>query len=363
MLPEPPYQHGTPGLGQTGIILINLGTPDAPDAAALRPYLKQFLSDPRVVEIPRWIWWFILNIIILNTRPKASAEKYAKIWMPEGSPLRVHTERQTRLLRELLQTQPDPVPMVDFAMGYGSPSVNSVIEQMRAKGCEHFLIVPLFPQYAGSSTGSVFSAVFSILSDMRNIPAIRTIRHYHDHPGYISALAQNIRDYWQSHGKPDKLVISFHGVPRDTLDKGDPYHCECLKTGRLLAETLELDTSEYQVCFQSRFGKAEWLKPYTAAVLEDLGKQKIRRIDVTCPGFVADCLETLEEIGMEGRDIFLQAGGQEYHAIPCLNEHPAWIKALGDIVTTHLQGWTEPLTTPQEASLSRQRATTLGASN
>lgn len=361
MLPEPPYQHGTPG--RTGVILINLGTPDAPDAAALRPYLKQFLSDPRVVEIPRWIWWFILNVVILNTRPKASAEKYAKIWMPEGSPLRVHTERQTRLLREWLQTRTDPAPVVDFAMGYGSPSVNSVIGQMRMQGCERFLIVPLFPQYAGSSTGSVFSATFSIFSGMRNIPAVRTIRHYHDHPGYISALAQNVRDYWQIHGKPDKLVISFHGVPRSTLDKGDPYHCECLKTGRLLAEALELDSSKYQVCFQSRFGKAEWLKPYTAAVLEESGKQKIRRIDVVCPGFVADCLETLEEIGMEGRDIFLQAGGQEYHAIPCLNEHPDWIKALGDIITTHLQGWTEPLTTPQEADLSKQRATALGAAN
>lgn len=356
---EPPYQHGTPG--RTGVILINLGTPDAPTAAALRPYLKQFLSDPRVVEVPRLIWWFILNVIILNTRPKDSAEKYAKVWMPEGSPLRVHTERQTRLIRELLHTQFGPALMVDFAMGYGSPSVSSVVEQMRTQGCERFLIVPLFPQYAGSSTGSVFSAVFSLLSGMRNIPSLRTIRHYHDHPGYIAALAQNIRDYWQAHGIPDKLVISFHGVPRDTLDKGDPYHCECLKTGRLLAEALALDASQYQVCFQSRFGKAEWLKPYTAGVLEELGRQKTRRIDVVCPGFVADCLETLEEIGMEGRDIFLQAGGQEYHAIPCLNEHPDWIRALGDIITTHLQGWTDPLPTPEETSLSKQRAVALGA--
>ncbi|MEP6877928.1 MAG: ferrochelatase, partial [Nitrosospira sp.] len=318
MSPEPAYRHGNPT--QTGILLVNLGTPDAPTAQALRPYLKQFLSNPRVVEIPQWAWWPILNGVILNTRPKKSAEKYAQIWMPEGSPLKVHTARQTLLLRDILEKRTKPVPMVEYAMSIGNPSIAGVLGQMKQHGCERILVLPLYPQYAASSTASAFDEVFAQLKTMRNTPAIRTVKHYHDHPGYIAALAQNVRDYWMKSGKPDKLVMSFHGVPRFTLDKGDPYHCECQKTGRLLAEMLELDAAEYQICFQSRFGRAEWLRPYTALTLEQLGKQNTRRVDVVCPGFVSDCLETLEEIAMEGKAIFIQAGGHEFHYIPCLNE-------------------------------------------
>ncbi|MEP7074006.1 MAG: ferrochelatase, partial [Nitrosospira sp.] len=337
MSPEPAYRHGNPT--QTGILLVNLGTPDAPTAQALRPYLKQFLSNPRVVEIPQWAWWPILNGVILNTRPKKSAEKYAQIWMPEGSPLKVHTARQTLLLRDILEKRTKPVPMVEYAMSIGNPSIAGVLGQMKQHGCERILVLPLYPQYAASSTASAFDEVFAQLKTMRNTPAIRTVKHYHDHPGYIAALAQNVRDYWMKSGKPDKLVMSFHGVPRFTLDKGDPYHCECQKTGRLLAEMLELDAAEYQICFQSRFGRAEWLRPYTALTLEQLGKQNTRRVDVVCPGFVSDCLETLEEIAMEGKAIFIQAGGHEFHYIPCLNERDDWINALADIALTNLHGW------------------------
>ncbi|MDQ3186649.1 MAG: ferrochelatase [Pseudomonadota bacterium] len=359
MSPEPAYQHGT--AHQTGVLLINLGTPDAPTAQALRPYLKQFLSNPRVVEISKWAWWLILNGVILNTRPKKSAEKYAQIWMPEGSPLQVHTARQTQLLRNILAQRTQPVPMVEYAMSIGNPSIAEVMERMKQHGCERILVLPLYPQYAASSTASAFDEVFTQLKKMRNTPAIRTVKHYHDHSGYITALAQNVRDYWAKSGKPDKLVISFHGVPRFTLDKGDPYHCECQKTGRLLAETLELDAGEYQICFQSRFGRAEWLGPYTSATLEQLGKQNIRRVDVVCPGFVSDCLETLEEIAMEGKAVFIQAGGHEFHYIPCLNERGDWIEALADIALANLQGWLSFKPSEEQMTQSRQRALAMGA--
>lgn len=357
--PEPAYQHGTPS--QTGILLINLGTPDAPTAQALRPYLKQFLSNPRVVEISKWAWWPILNGIILNTRPKKSAEKYAQIWMPEGSPLKVHTARQTRLLQDTLAQHIQSPLMVEYAMSIGSPAIAEVLERMKQHGCERILVLPLYPQYAASSTASAFDEVFAQLKKMRNTPAIRTVKHYPDHPGYIAALAQNVRDYWTETGKPDKLVISFHGVPRFTLDKGDPYHCECQKTGRLLAEALELDAGKYQICFQSRFGRAEWLSPYTAVTLEQLGKQNTRRVDVVCPGFVSDCLETLEEIAMEGKAIFIQAGGHEFHYIPCLNERDDWIQALADIALANLQGWLDAESSEKQTSQSRQRALEMGA--
>lgn len=356
---EPAYEHGIPT--QTGILLVNLGTPDAPTAQALRPYLKQFLSNQRVVEIPQWAWWPILNGIILNTRPRKSAEKYAQIWMPEGSPLKVHTVRQTRLLRDALEKRTKPAPMVEYAMSIGSPSIAEVLQQMTQHGCERILVLPLYPQYAASSTASAFDEVFAQLRKMRDTPAIRTVKHYHDHPGYIAALAQNVCDYWTRTGKPDKLIISFHGVPRFTLDKGDPYHCECQKTGRLLAEMLELSAGEYQICFQSRFGRTEWLSPYTAVILEQLGKQNTGRVDVVCPGFVSDCLETLEEIAMEGKAIFIQAGGHQFHYIPCLNERDDWINALADIALTNLQGWLD-LKHPEELmAQSRQRALQMGA--
>lgn len=358
---ESDYQHGSPG--NTGILLINLGTPDAPTPAALRPYLKEFLSNRRVIEVPRLIWWPILHGFILPFRPKQSAEKYALIWTSEGSPLKVHTERQTALLAEMLHKTVSNKLVVEYAMNIGNPSVASVMNKMKSAGCDRILIVPLFPQYAASSTAAAMDAVFAALNQMRNMPAIRTVKQYHDHPGYITALAQNIRDYWEQHGQPDKLIISFHGVPRRNLDKGDPYFCFCQKTGRLLAEALNLELSQYQVCFQSRFGRAQWLQPYTAETLENLGKSQTRRVDIVCPGFVSDCLETLEEIAIEGKKIFIEAGGKEYHYIPCLNERTDWIAALAEIVQSNLQGWLESgSASPEELEQSRVRALRLGAS-
>lgn len=351
---EPSYTHGTPA--KTAVLLVNLGTPEAPTAQALRPYLKEFLSDRRVIELPRALWWLILNGIILNTRPKKSAAKYASIWMDEGSPLKVHTERQTTLLQGYLGEQAKGI-VVDYAMRYGKPSIPDVLHKLKAQNCQRILLVPLYPQYAASTVATTFDAVFAELQQMRNAPALRTVRHFHDDAGYIKASAQNIADYWTLHGRPDKLVMSFHGLPRKTLDQGDPYYCECQKTGRLIAEQLGLKPEQYLVTFQSRFGRAEWLKPYTAATLTELGKQKTKRVDVTCPGFVGDCLETLEEIAMEVRDEFLHAGVGEYHYIPCLNERPDWIHALTGIVLDNLGGW---LDQPDAAALEQQRLRALG---
>ncbi len=361
--PEPAYRHDQPQ--RIGVLLINLGTPAAPTARALRPYLREFLSDRRVVEIPRPIWWLILNGIILTVRPKKSAEKYASIWTPEGSPLLVHTLRQTELLREALR-QRTPVPLVvEYAMRYGGPSVAQGMTRLREQGCTRVLALPLYPQYAASSAGSALDAVFRVLLKTRNMPELRTVRHFHDHPGYIAALRQSVQSYWAEHGRPDVLVMSFHGVPRRTLDLGDPYHCECQKTGRLLAEALGLTPAQYRVCFQSRFGRAEWLKPYTAETLKELGRTKTRRVDVICPGFVADCLETLEEIAMEGKAEFLNAGGGEYHYIPALNERPLWIQALADLTLTHLAGWLpegwDASAETAECEQRLQRARALGA--
>jgi protoporphyrin/coproporphyrin ferrochelatase len=335
---EPQYTSDTPE--KTAVLLLNLGTPDAPTPSAVRTYLKEFLSDTRVVEIPTVLWWPLLNGIILNTRPKQSAIKYASIWMDEGSPLRVHTEHQTRLLRDKLQKQFQTMPLVvDYAMRYGNPSIPDVLHKLKAQNCQRILLVPLYPQYAASTTATACDKVFTELQQMRNAPALRSIKHFHDHPDYIKASAANIRDYWLQHGRPDKLVMSFHGLPRYTRDKGDPYYDECMVSGQLIANELGLQPEQYLITFQSRFGRAEWLQPYTAATLQELGKQKLGRVDVACPGFVTDCLETLEEINMEVREEFLHAGGREYHYIPCLNERNDWIDMLTGLVSDNLQGW------------------------
>ncbi|MBI2296712.1 MAG: ferrochelatase [Betaproteobacteria bacterium] len=359
MNPEPPFSHGTDS--RIGVLLINLGTPGAPTPAAVRTYLKEFLSDPRVVEIPRLVWWPILNLFVLATRPTASAQRYAQVWMSEGSPLKVHTDRQTRLLRGYLGERAKQLPLVvDYAMRYGSPSIPDRIGEMKAHHCDRILLVPLYPQYSASTTATALDAAFQCLENMRNQPAVRTVRHFHDHAGYIAALAQSVRDYWMRNHRPDVLLMSFHGVPRATLDKGDPYHCECQKTGRLLAEALSLKPEQCRITFQSRFGRAEWLKPYTAEVLEEMGRQKLGRVDVICPGFVADCLETLEEIAIEGKATFLKAGGREFHHIPCLNERDDWIHALTEIVVDNLLGW-DGRTSNEEQEMSRLRALAMGA--
>ncbi len=362
--PEPKYRHGDQL--KVGILLANLGTPEAPTSAALRPYLKQFLSDTRVVEVPRVIWWFILNCVILWTRPKKSAAKYAQVWMKEGSPLLVHAQKQTQLLRGFLAQKIKSPFAVELGMSYGNPSMQSALKKLKAAHCDRILVFPLYPQYAASSTGSALDAVFRVLLKTRNQPAIRSIRHYHNHPEYISALAQSVQKHWKINGgKPTKLVMSFHGVPKFHLMSGDPYHCQCHKTARLLAEKLELSKDEFTVAFQSRFGKQEWLKPYLASTLEELGKAKIARVDVICPGFSSDCLETLEEIAIEGKEIFTHAGGGAYHYIPALNENDAWIHAMTAIALENLQGWVsgewDNAQAKKDAALTKLRAQALGA--
>ena len=356
---EPPYRHGS--AASIGILIVNLGSPEAPTPAAVRRYLREFLSDPAVVEIPRPLWWLILNLLILPLRPRDSAKRYAQVWTPEGSPLKVHTEQQAKLLQGYLSERLKQPHVVDYAMRYGSPSIRQQLESLKARGCDRILLLPLYPQYASSSTASALDAVWQALLHMRNIPEIRSIRHYHDHPAYIAALAGSVREHWAAHGRPDKLLMSFHGVPRFSLDKGDPYHCECHKTGRLLAEALELEKDQYLVCFQSRFGRAEWLQPYFAPTLEQLGRSGTRRVDVICPGFSSDCLETLEEIALEGKAGFLGAGGQEYHYIPALNEREDWIRALSEITLQHLQGWLGEKVPEAELEMSRRRALEMGA--
>ena len=332
--PEPPFTHGV--APKTGILVTNLGTPDAPTAPAVRRYLKQFLSDPRVVEIPKAIWWLILNGIILNVRPKKSAAKYALIWTAEGSPLKVHTAKQALRLQGFLHAAKIDVP-VELGMRYGNPSIAAGLDKLKAQGCDRILVLPLYPQYAASTTASTFDAVSAWAGRTRNLPGISFVRNFHDDPGYIAALAASIMEQWaKGAGRPNVLVISFHGLPRFSLDKGDPYHCECMKTGRLLAEALRLSKDQYRITFQSRFGKAEWLKPYTSAVLHELGRAKTARVDIVCPGFPADCLETLEEIAIEGRETFRHAGGGEYNYLPCVNERDDWIHALVALVQPHL---------------------------
>ncbi|MBM3115460.1 ferrochelatase [Jeongeupia naejangsanensis] len=361
---EPEFSHDQPA--RIGVLLVNLGTPDAPTAAAVKPYLRQFLSDPRVVEIPKLLWQLILRGVILNVRPKKSAHKYASIWSKEGSPLQVWTQKQARLLKGYLGERLQ-VPL-SFAVGmrYGEPSIAAGLDTLKTAGCDRILLMPLYPQYAASTTATACDAAFTQLMRYRNQPALRTVRSFHDHAGYIDALAGQVRAHWQREGRGDHLLMSFHGLPRYTLTKGDPYFCHCHKTARLLADALELDPDQYTLSFQSRFGKAEWLKPYTADVLTKLGKAGVGRLDVICPGFAADCLETLEEIAIEGKETFLTAGGGSFRYIACLNDNGDWIKVLADLVERELSGWLAPDWQAEQATglarESRERARKLGAS-
>ncbi len=365
--PEPPFSHGTPPAGTasspTAVLLCNLGTPDEPTAPALRRYLAEFLSDPRVVEIPKPIWWLILHGIILRVRPKKSAAKYASIWMKEGSPLRVWTEKQAVMLRGYLAVRGQPVD-VRYAMRYGNPSIASQLDQLKADGVTKILILPAYPQYSGTTTASVFDAVYTWAARIRRIPEFRFVNHYHDHAGYITALAARVREHWRTHGRAEQLVMSFHGVPERTLKLGDPYHCECHKTARLLASQLGLEPAQYKVTFQSRFGKAKWLQPYTEPTLVAMAQAGVKRVDVICPGFTGDCLETLEEINMEAREAFLHAGGKEFNYIPCLNDSHEWIAALAEVAQQHLAGWpvqADAVDAAKARAESRERALALGA--
>ena len=324
---------------RVGILLTNLGTPDAPQRKALRAYLKEFLMDPRVVEVPRVLWWFILNGVILNIRPARSAAAYRGVWTERGSPLLFHTQDQADALRELLNREYGGQVIVEFAMRYGTPSIPDVLQGMLQGGVRKLLVLPLYPQYSGATTGSTFDALAADFTQRRWLPELRMINHYHDHPAYISAIANSVRAHRAEHGSADLLLFSYHGVPQRYLDQGDPYHCECLKTSRLVATELGLPEGAYKTTFQSRFGREEWLKPYTDAVLKELPGQGIKSVQVISPGFAADCLETLEELAVENRDYFVAAGGEQYQYIPCLNSSAEHIAALAAIVKGHLMGW------------------------
>lgn len=330
------FDHAAPA--RTALLLVQLGTPDAPTPAAVRRYLREFLSDPRVVELPRGLWLPILHGLVLRLRPAQSARKYASIWSEEGSPLLVHTRRQATLLRGALGALGHQLE-VAFAMRYGNPSIPTVLRELRERNLARLLVLPLYPQYAASTSATALDAVGRELAGWRNLPELRMVRSFHDHDGYIDALAAHLRRAWERDGRAERLVMSFHGVPRRTLELGDPYHDECLATGRRLAERLGLRPHEWLLTFQSRFGRAEWLRPYTEPSLRELAASGVRSVEVICPGFVADCLETLEEIAIEGRRAFLEAGGREFRYLGCLNESPEFIGALASIARQHLSGW------------------------
>ena len=359
--PEPAYTHGQ--AARTAILYCNLGTPQAPTPAAVRSYLSQFLADRRVVEIPRLLWMLILHGVILRVRPSRSAAKYASIWTPEGSPLKVWTEKQASLLQGWLASRKQDV-LVRYAMTYGDTSIGEQLGALKALGVTRVLILPAYPQYSATTTASVFDAVYRWAGATRLIPELRFVNHYHDEPAYIDALARKVRKHWLENSQADQLVMSFHGLPQRSLELGDPYHCECLKTARLLAERLGLRRDQYKVTFQSRLGRAQWLQPYTEPTLIGLAKSGVERVDVICPGFTSDCLETLEEIAMEARDAFLRAGGKDFRYISCLNDQNEWISALCTIAQRHMGGWdTEAVATDsaEHRALARDRALTMGA--
>ena len=323
----------------TAVLLCNLGTPDAPTAPALRRYLAEFLGDRRVVEIPRLLWWPLLHCIILRTRPARSAAKYATIWTPEGSPLAVWTHRQATLLRGWLGQAGWTVPVLP-AMRYGQPAIAAQLQTLQDQGVQRLLVLPLYPQYSATTTASVVDAVNAWVARSRSFPELRFVHSYHDQPDYIAALARSVRRHWQREGvRGDKLVMSFHGIPQRNTALGDPYAAQCQTTANLLAQALGLQPEQWQLTYQSRFGRAQWLQPYTEPTLVALARAGLRSVDVICPGFASDCLETLEEINQEARAAYLGAGGQAFCYIPCLNDDADGITALSRIAQQHLAGW------------------------
>ncbi|MGM0564792.1 MAG: ferrochelatase [Pseudomonadota bacterium] len=326
-----------------GILMVNLGSPTAPTPGAVRRFLREFLSDTRVVEIPRWIWWFILNGIVLVVRPRKSAEAYRKIWLNQhGSPLVYYTRLQAEALQEALEAnEAEHQILVDYAMRYGEPSIHDTIERLCERGVNKLLILPMYPQYSATTTASIVDEVGRVLSRMRNQPELRCVKDYYDHEAYISAMASHIREHWHNHGQAERLLLSFHGLPQRCVNKGDPYRQQCEITARLLADELLLEDHQWQLVFQSRFGAEEWLRPYTDKTLEKLGDDGVKSVDVFCPGFAADCLETLEEIAIQGRETFVEHGGQSLTYIPALNVRERHIEALTEVSYRHLCGWIE----------------------
>lgn len=325
---------------RAGVLMVNLGTPEAPTAKAVRPYLKQFLGDPRVVEVPRPIWWLILNGIILPFRAPKSAKAYAEVWTDEGSPLMINNQRlaakfSDQVAREL------PDVSVALAMSYGKPSIQAALDKLQAENVQRLIVLPLYPQYSATTTASVFDQVTGWMQGQRWFPELRFINDYYREESWQEAIADSIRRHQAAHGKPDRLLFSFHGIPKRNLQAGDPYYCQCQFSARRIADRLGLAESDWQVSFQSRLGRAEWLKPYTDHTLEELGKSGIRKLQVICPGFSIDCLETLEEIAMEGAEEFIEAGGEHLQYIPSLNDSDDHVAALYALCRKHGQGWPE----------------------
>ncbi|WP_266183901.1 ferrochelatase [Dyella humicola] len=345
---------------QAGVLLVNLGTPEAPTAKAVRPYLAEFLGDPRVIDYPRWLWWLILHGVILRVRPSRSAHAYQRIWTPQGSPLRVGSESLTARLREALQRLRPAGPIrVALAMRYGEPSVQRQIEQLQREGVRRLLVLPLYPQYSATSTGSVIDAVANAVKSLRWPPELRIVNDYHDEAAHIEALAHSIERWWAVNGRGDKLLLSFHGIPERYVRLGDPYEEQCQATARALRERLRLDETQLLVSFQSRVGRERWLQPYTDATVRELAGAGIRTLDVACPGFAVDCLETLEEIAMQNHEFFRQAGGSELRYIPALNDSPAQVESLATLVLRHTQGWDEFATDSAADDTPRQEPFTL----
>jgi ferrochelatase len=349
------YSHDRPA--KAGVLLVNLGTPEAPTAAAVRPYLAEFLGDPRVIESPRWLWWLILHGVILRIRPRRSAHAYGKVWTEQGSPLRVGSEAlATALQAELDRRRPQAPVRVALAMRYGQPSVAQQIEALQREGVRRLLVLPLYPQYSATSTGSVLDALAESIKRLRWPPELRIVNDYHDDAAHIEALAQSIEAWWTAHGRGDKLLLSFHGIPERYLHAGDPYFCQCHATARLLRERLGLDESKVVMSFQSRVGREQWLQPYTDASVRQLAADGVQRLDVACPGFAVDCLETLEEIAMQNRDFFVAAGGRELRYIPALNDSPGQVSAMTELVLRHTQGWPEFAADYDAAAIQRHQA-------
>ncbi|MEM7612429.1 MAG: ferrochelatase [Pseudomonadota bacterium] len=335
------FDHGKPQ--SIGLLVVNLGTPDDPSPSAVRRYLKQFLWDPRVVEQPRWLWWLILNLIILRIRPSKSAAAYRKIWTDKGSPLLLFSQQiADGLARQVSETTGSDI-RIQLGMSYGQPSIPSALEKLREANVRRLVVLPLYPQYSATTTGTVFDAVTRALSNQRWVPELRFINQYHDRPEFIEALVASVRKHWELHGRGERLLFSFHGIPQRYFRAGDPYHCQCQKTARMVADALSLSDDQWAVSFQSRVGREPWLMPYTDYMLEDWGAEKVGEIDVICPGFAADCLETLEEIAMENRDLFIEAGGKDMRYIPCLNDSDAQLSMLSDLVAEHTAGWHKEL--------------------
>lgn len=357
---EPEFHHATPDV--LGVLLVNLGTPSEPTTAAVRRYLAEFLGDSRVVELPRWLWWLVLNLVILRVRPARSAEAYRKIWTQAGSPLLLNSQRIAAGLKEQLMKLLRTEPVVELAMSYGEPSIPDALERLRRSNARRLVVLPLYPQYSATTTATVFDRVTGALSSRRWVPELRFINQYHDEPAYIDAVARSIREHRQAHGGGRRLLFSFHGIPQRYFLDGDPYHCQAQKTARLVAERLGLTDEEWQLAFQSRVGREEWLRPYTDETLQAWGEEGLESVDVVCPGFSADCLETLEEIAMQNRELFEAAGGGHLSYIPALNDRSDHIACLTRLVHRHASGWPETGAAPaRDPALSERLAKAMGA--